>query len=76
MRKLHGRRNGLCHGIGDVVKFQIEENLRAGVRELLNSSRTFGSKELATDFEEPDRSAKFLYQSGSNPEAIDIQGND
>jgi len=40
------------------VEFQIEENVGARVRELLNGSRTFGSKKLATDFEEADRSAK------------------
>jgi hypothetical protein len=40
------------------VKFQIQENIGTGVRELLNGSRTFRSKKLATDFEESDRSAK------------------
>jgi hypothetical protein len=40
------------------VEFQIQENIGARVRELLNSSRTFGSEKLATDFEEADRSAK------------------
>ena len=36
------------------MKFKIQENIDAGVRELLNGSRTFGSKELATDFEQAD----------------------
>jgi hypothetical protein len=40
------------------VEFQIQENVGARVRELLNGSRTFGSKKLATDFEEANRSAK------------------
>jgi hypothetical protein len=34
------------------VEFQVEENLGACVRELLYCSRTFGCKELATDFEQ------------------------
>jgi hypothetical protein len=41
------------------VEFQIEENIRAGVRELLNCPRTFGSEELAADFKESDCPAKF-----------------
>jgi hypothetical protein len=41
------------------VEFKIQENIGAGVRELPNRSRTFGSKKLATDFEQADRSAKF-----------------
>jgi hypothetical protein len=41
------------------VEFQIEKNIRAGVRELLDCSRTFGSEELATDLKEPDCPAKF-----------------
>jgi hypothetical protein len=40
------------------VEFKIQENIGAGVGELLHGSRTFGSKELATDFEEADRPAK------------------
>jgi hypothetical protein len=40
------------------VEFKIQENISVGVRELLNGSRTFSSKELATDFEEADRPAK------------------
>ena len=40
------------------MEFQIQENIGAAVRELFNGSRTFGSKELATDLEEADRSAK------------------
>jgi hypothetical protein len=40
------------------VEFKIQENIGAGVRELLDGPRTFGSKKLATDFEETDRSAK------------------
>lgn len=40
------------------MEFKIQENIGAAVRELLNGSRTFGSKELAPDFEEADRSAK------------------
>ena len=40
------------------MKFEIQENIGAGVRDLLNGSRTFGSEELATDFEEADRPEK------------------
>jgi hypothetical protein len=42
------------------VEFQIEEDVRAGVRELFNCPRTFGGKELASDFEKPDCPAKLL----------------
>jgi hypothetical protein len=59
VRQLDGRCYRFCHGIWDVVEFQIEKNIRAGVRELLDCLRTFGSKELATDFKEPDCPAKF-----------------
>jgi hypothetical protein len=41
------------------VEFQVEENLGTSVRELLYCSRTFGSEELTTDFEESNCSAKF-----------------
>jgi len=57
-RKLHRDGDSLSHRIRNVMEFQIEENIGAGARELLNGSRTFGSKKLATDFEESDRSAK------------------
>jgi hypothetical protein len=76
VRQFNSRRHGFRHGIWYVVKFQIEENLGAGVREHLNRPRTFGSKELATDFEEPDRSAKTSHQSGGSPEAVKVQRND
>jgi hypothetical protein len=58
------------------VEFQIEKDVRADVRELLNCSRTLGSKQLATDFEEPDCPAKLLREDNSSPDVIDIQGND
>ena len=76
MRQLDCSRHGFCHCIGDVVEFQIEENLGAGVRELLDCPRTFRSKELAAYFEQPDRPAKPLHQSSCSPEAVNIQGND
>jgi hypothetical protein len=75
-RKLDRFRNGLCHGIGDVVKFQVQENLGAGVRELTYGSRTLGCEELAANFEEPNGSAKLPCQSGGSLEIIDIQGDD
>lgn len=59
MWQLDSRRHGFCYGIRDVVEFQIEENIRAGVRELLNCPRTLGSEELAADFKESDCPAKF-----------------
>jgi hypothetical protein len=76
VRQFDSSRHSFGHGIWYVVKFQIEENLGAGVREHLNRPRTFGRKELATDFEEPDRSAKTSHQSGGSPEAVKVQGND
>jgi hypothetical protein len=57
-RKPHRNGDSFSHRIGNVVEFKIEENIGARVRELLNGSRTFGSKKLATDFEEADRFAK------------------
>lgn len=54
-----GRRDGFCHGIWDVVEFQIEENLGASVRELFDRSRTLGCEELATYLEKPDCPVKF-----------------
>jgi hypothetical protein len=48
----------LRHGIGDVVEFQVEENLGACVRELLYRSRTLGGEELTAHFEQPNCSAK------------------
>jgi hypothetical protein len=58
------------------MEFKIQENIGAGVRKLLNGSRTFGSKELATDFEEADRPAKSSRQSSGSLEIIYIQCDD
>jgi hypothetical protein len=64
------------HRVWDVMKFQIEENLGAGVRELFNCSRTLGGEELTAYLEESDRPLEFSNQSVGSLETVDIQGND
>ena len=52
-------RDRFCHSIWDVVKFQIEENLGANIRELLNCPRTIGCEQLTPYLEEPNCPSEF-----------------
>ncbi|HTP44022.1 MAG TPA: hypothetical protein VMJ13_05630, partial [Candidatus Acidoferrum sp.] len=41
------------YGVGDVVEFEVEEDIKTKARELLDSARAFGGEKLAADFEHP-----------------------
>jgi len=76
VRQFDGSRHGFCHCIWDIVEFEIEEDLCAGVREHLNCPRTLGSKELTPNFEEADYPAKPARQGAGRPQAVNVKGDD
>jgi hypothetical protein len=47
-----------CDSVGNVVEFQIEENVKAEARELFNRPRAFGRKELQPNLKQARRTAK------------------
>jgi hypothetical protein len=75
-RQFSSRSDRSGHRVGDVVKFQVEEDSEAHIRELFDGSRSLGGKELTTDFEKAGCPAQLARQGAGRPDAIDIQGND
>jgi hypothetical protein len=74
--KVGGSRHRACNRIRDVVKLQVEENIGAKTRELSNSLRALGGEELFANFEKAGDAAELAHQSASQPQAVNIQGND
>jgi hypothetical protein len=64
------------HGIGDIVKLEIEEDIGAKARKLFNGLRAFGCEELFADLEKASYASKLPRQGAGRPQAVHIEGND
>jgi hypothetical protein len=71
-RQLGRGGDGACNGVGNVVEFQVEEDIKTKARERLNSARAFGSEKLAANFEHPRGASELPGQSHCRPEAVYI----
>jgi hypothetical protein len=60
------------HRVGNVVKFQIQEDVKTQVRELPNGSRALRGKELAPDLEHPGCTAEFPRQSTRWTDMVEV----
>jgi hypothetical protein len=58
------------------VKFKVEKNIGAKTRQVPNSLRALGSEELFANLEKAGDAAEPPRQSASQPQAVNIQGND
>jgi hypothetical protein len=76
LRQFGCRSHCACDSIGDVVKLEIKENLKAQTREPLDSPRAFRREELETHLEKACRTPKGPRQGAGRPQAVDIQGYD
>ena len=68
--------NSASHGIGDVVKLEIEEDFEAQARDFLDRSRAFRCEELQAYLEKARRTAKATRQGAGRPQAVNVQGYD
>jgi hypothetical protein len=75
-RKVCGSCYRACDRIRNVVILQIEENIGAKTRQLSNSLRALGGEELFANLEKVGDAAELARQSASQPQAVNIQGND
>lgn len=73
--EFRGRANRPGHGIGYIVKLEIEENLAARVHQFGDESWTFGSKELKSDFVSRNGVAKLIDDLLSFNRRRHIQGH-
>jgi hypothetical protein len=74
--KFCGSRHCAGNRIRNVVILQVEENIGTKTRQLSNSLRALGGKELFANLEKADHAAELPRQSASQPQAVNIQGND
>jgi hypothetical protein len=74
--KVGGSRYRARNRIRNVVKLQVEENIGAKTRQLSNSLRALGSEELFANLEKAGDATELTRQSASQPQAVNIQGND
>ena len=62
--------------MGDIVKFQVEEDLKAKARELVDDLRAFGGVELAANLEEAGRALEPPRQGQCRAQTVVVQGDD
>ena len=74
--KVGGSRYRACNSIRNVVILQVEEDIGTKTRQLSNSLRALGGEELFANLEKAGDSAELARQSASQPQAVNIQGND
>src|SRR5271154_3999204 len=72
--EVRGGGDGAGHGIGNIVKFEIEEDFEAQAREFFDRSRAFRCEELQSDLEKARRTAKATRQGAGRTQAVNVQG--
>ena len=68
--------HGACHGVGNVVEFEVEKHPIAAAGELANHRRPGGGEQLLADLEAADRAAKRIGQRDRRSGRVDIQGHE
>jgi hypothetical protein len=74
--EVRGGFHGASHGVGYVVKLQVQEDPKAQAGQLFHCPGTFGRKKLAADLEQAGSIPELPRQGAGWPQAVNIQGYD